>query len=87
MSDDKFDNIAELEEKLAYIIKGANAPQEKLARLENALWTVNNSGYCDAMANKLMAGIEDNETHAWNMNCINKYDIGALYNLLKGEIE
>lgn len=85
MNEEKNALIAELEGELSYLISGAESLEEKLKKLENALWTVNNSGYCDAMANKLMAGIEDDETLAWDKNCANEQKINTLYALLKND--
>ena len=56
---------------------------QKIAALSDAYFQAWNAGYCDAMANKLMSGIEDAETELWEKNCRNKYEIGELIDLLK----
>ena len=39
------------------------------------------------MANKLMSGIEDEQTREWEEICRHKYAVAALINLLKAEKE
>ena len=56
---------------------------QQIAALSDAYFQAWNAGYCDAMANKLMSGIEDAETELWEKNCRNKYEIGELLDLLK----
>ena len=82
MTDEKRSRIKELEEMLSYLVNGTMTVEQKLKSLSNAYWEASNSGYGDAMANKLMAGQEDWETQKWEKNCHNKYKIDELYDLL-----
>lgn len=72
-----------LETALAYLVKDGMTAEQKIAVLSDAYFQAWNAGYCDAMANKLMSGIEDAETELWEKNCRNKYEIGELLDLLK----
>ena len=86
MTDEKLSRIKELEEMLSYLVKDKMTIEEKLKSLSNAYWEASNSGYGDAMANKLMGGQEDEQTLRWEKNCKNKYKIDALIDLL-GELK
>lgn len=83
MTDEKRSRIIELEKELSYLVNDSMTLEEKLKSLSDAYWTASHSGYCDAMANKLMAGEEDWQTLSWKKNCENKYKIKALINLLR----
>lgn len=85
MTDEKRSRIKELEEMLSYLVKDKMTLDEKLKSLADAHWQAYNSGYGDAMANKLMGGQEDEQTLRWEKNCKNKYKIDALIDLL-GEL-
>ena len=85
MTDEKRSRIKELEEMLSYLVKDKMTIEEKLKSLSDAHWQAYNSGYGDAMANKLMGGQEDEQTRLWEKNCKNKYKIDALIDLL-GEL-
>ena len=82
MTDEKRSRIKELEEMLSYLVKDKMTLEEKLKSLSDAYWEASHSGYGDAMANKLMAGQEDEQTRLWEKNCKNKYKIDELYDLL-----
>ena len=82
MTDEKRSRIKELEEMLSYLVKDTMTLDEKLKSLSGAYWEASHSGYGDAMANKLMAGQEDEQTLRWEKNCKNKYKIDELYDLL-----
>ena len=86
MTDEKRSRIKELEEMLSYLVNGTMTVEQKLKSLSNAYWEASHSGYGDAMANKLMAGQEDEQTRLWEKNCKNKYKIDALFDLL-GELK
>ena len=86
MTDEKRSRIKELEEMLSYLVKDTMTLDEKLKSLSGAYWEASHSGYGDAMANKLMAGQEDEQTRLWEKNCKNKYKIDALIDLL-GELK
>ncbi len=86
MTDEKRSRIKELEEMLSYLVKDKMTLDEKLKSLSDAYWEASHSGYGDAMANKLMAGQEDEQTRLWEKNCKNKYKIDALFDLL-GELK
>lgn len=75
--------ITELEEKLFYLIKSTMTLEQKIKCLSDAHFQAWNAGYCDAMANKLMSGIEDFQTEMWEQNCRYKYQIDELLNLLQ----
>ena len=85
MTDEKRSRIKELEEMLSYLVKDKMTIEQKLKSLSDAHWQAYNSGYGDAMANKLMGGQEDEQTRLWEKNCKNKYKIDALIDLL-GEL-
>lgn len=82
MTDDKQKRIKELEKELSYLVNGTMTVEQKLKSLSGAHWEAWNSGYGDAMANKLMGGQEDEQTRQWEKNCENKYKIGTLIDLL-----
>ncbi len=82
MLNDKLERIEELEKELSYLVNDSMTLEEKLKSLSGAYWTASNSGYGDAMANKLMGGEEDWQTLRWEKNCRNKYKIDALFDLL-----
>lgn len=82
MTDEKRSRIKELEEMLSYLVNDSMTLEEKLKSLSDAYWEASHSGYGDAMANKLMAGEEDEQTRLWEKNCKNKYKIDALFDLL-----
>ena len=86
MLNDKLERIEELEKELSYLVNDSMTLEEKLKSLSNAYWEASNSGYGDAMANKLMGGQEDEQTRLWERNCKNKYKIDELYDLL-GELK
>ena len=85
MTDEKRSRIRELEEMLSYLANGTMTIDQKLQSLSNAYWEASNSGYGDAMANKLMGGQEDEQTRLWEKTRKNKYKIDALIDLL-GEL-
>ncbi len=87
MTDDKRKRIKELEKELSYLIIGTMTTEQKVKRLADAYWEVHNSGYGDAMANKLMGGLDDEQTLMWEKNCKHKYEINELLALLKGTKE
>ena len=82
MLNDKLERIEELEKELSYLVNDSMTLEEKLKSLSGAYWEASHSGYGDAMANKLMAGQEDEQTRLWEKNCKNKYKIDELYDLL-----
>ena len=86
MLNDKLERIEELEKELSYLVNDSMTLEEKLKSLSDAYWEASHSGYGDAMANKLMAGQEDEQTRLWEQNCKNKYKIDALFDLL-GELK
>lgn len=86
MLNDKLERIEELEKELSYLVNDSMTLEEKLKSLSDAHWQAYNSGYGDAMANKLMGGQEDEQTRLWERNCKNKYKIDELYDLL-GELK
>ena len=85
MTEQKKKRIIELEKELSYLVNGTMTVEKKLKSLSGAYWEASNSGYGDAMANKLMGGQEDEQTRRWEKNCENKYKIDALIDLL-GEL-
>lgn len=82
MTEQKKKRIIELEKELSYLVNDSMTLEEKLKSLSDAYWVASHSGYGDAMANKLMAGEEDEQTRLWEKNCKNKYKIDELYDLL-----
>lgn len=83
MLNDKLERIEELEKELSYLVNDSMTLEEKLKSLSGAYCEASNSGYGDAMANKLMGGEEDEQTRIWEKNCGNKYKIDELLELLK----
>lgn len=86
MTEQKKKRIIELGKELSYLVNDSITLEEKLKSLSDAHWQAYNSGYGDAMANKLMGGQEDEQTRLWERNCKNKYKIDELYDLL-GELK
>ena len=82
MISDKPERINELEKELSYLVNDSMTLEEKLKSLSGAYWEASNSGYGNAMANKLMGGEEDEQTRMWEKNCGNKYKIDKLIDLL-----
>lgn len=70
------------EKALAYLFRDGMTKEEKLTALANAHWTATNGGYCDAMANRLMAGQSDDETDRWQKNCSHEYAIDRYHHWL-----
>ena len=87
MTDDKRKQIQELEKELSYLVNDTMTVEQKLKSLSDAYWQADNSGYGDAMANKLMGGQEDEQTRLWERNCEHKYEISALLDLLKEQVK
>ena len=87
MTEETAQRLQALEAELKYLILPGMTAEQKLKRLGDAYWQAANSGYGDAMANKLMSGIEDEQTREWEENCRHKYAVAALINLLKAEKE
>lgn len=83
MTDDKPKRIKELEKALSYLVNDTMTNEQKMKSLSGAYWEAHNSGYGDAMANKLMGGQGDEQTRLWEKNCENKYKINELLELLK----
>lgn len=83
MISDKPERINELEKELSYLVNDSMTLEEKLKSLSGAYWEAWNSGYSDAMANKLMSGQDDEQTRLWEKNCEHKYEINELIVLLK----
>lgn len=54
MTEQKKKRIIELEKELSYLVYDSMTLEEKLKSLSDAHWQAYNSGYGDAMANKLM---------------------------------
>ncbi len=84
MTNEKNKRISELEKELSYLICNTMTTEEKIRRLSDAHWQAHNSGYGDAMANKLMSGTEDEQTRLWEKNCQYKYKIDELLELIQG---
>ena len=87
MTEENIKKIKELEKELSYLVNDKMTTDQKLKKLSGAYSEAWNSGYGDAMANKLMSGIEDEQTRMWERNCENKYKISALIDLLKASTE
>ena len=83
MTDENKKRIIELETELLYLVNDTMTTEQKIKSLSGAYWEANNSGYGDAMANKLMGRQEDDQTRLWEKNCKNKYIIDELLGLLK----
>ena len=78
MTDENKKRIIELETELLYLVNDTMTTEQKIKSLSGAYWEANNSGYGDAMANKLMGRQEDDQTRLWEKNCKNKYIIDEL---------
>ena len=83
MADENKKRIIELEKELLYLVNDTMTTEQKIKSLSGAYWEAHNTGYGDAMANKLMSGMEDDQTRLWEKNCKNKYIIDELLGLLK----
>ncbi len=83
MTDDNLKRIRELEGELSYLVNDTMTADQKIKSLSDAYWEAHNSGYGDAMANRLMSGEEDEQTRLWEKNCGHKYEINELLRLLK----
>ena len=75
------------EKRVDYLFREGMTKQEKLSALASAAWMARNSGYCDAMANRLAAGQADDETDRWQKNCDNQYAIERYYDWLKEQMD
>ncbi len=87
MTDERSERIKALEEALSYLFSENMTAEEKQKCLSDAHWQAWDTGYADAMANRLMGGVEDAQTRLWEKNCRNKYKIDALYDLLTEQEE
>ena len=83
MTEQKKKRIIELEKELSYLVNGTMTVEKKLKSLSGAYWEASNSGYGDAMANKLMGGQEDEQTRLWEKNCRHRFEIDELLRLLE----
>lgn len=54
--------------------------------LKDAFWQAHNSGYCDAMAGRLMGGHPDRQTDYWEKACSLKYEVSALCDIYREEL-
>lgn len=82
MTAEELKQICELEKELSYLVNDTMTKEQKIKSLSGAYWEANNSGYGDAMANKLMCGTVDAQTRMWENNCLHKYEIKVLLSLL-----
>ncbi len=87
MNDEREEKIKKLEAELSYLVNASMDIDLKIKRLSDARFQAWNSGYCEAMAGRLMGGFEDEQTRLWEKNCENKYKIDKLYDLLTEEKE
>ena len=83
MTSEKINRIRELEEKLSYLIEENMPLRQKLLLLTEALWQMQDSGYCEAMANQILGEMENEKTLAWEKNCHHKKHIFELRELLR----
>ena len=74
--------IEALEKTLAYAIKPNMTVDEKIAELKSSYFHAHNSGYNEAMANRLMGGREDGQTERWEKDCKYDWEVEKLLNLL-----
>lgn len=74
--------IEGLEQTLAYVIKLNMTVDEKIAELKSSYFHAHNSGYNEAMANRLMGGREDEQTERWEKDCKYDWEVEKLLNLL-----
>lgn len=74
--------IEELEKELKYVIKPTMTLDEKIAEMKSSYFHAHNSGYNEAMANRLMGGREDEQTERWERDCKFKWEVETLLNLL-----
>ena len=79
------DDPREDEAALAYLFREEMTREEKLTALEKAFMTTRSSGYGEAMAGRLSAGVSDAQTERWEKNCDNKYRIERYYDWLKAQ--
>ncbi len=77
----------ELEQKCKVLFGSVTDIAKRLKILQDAFWQANNSGYCDAMANQLMAGHEDGQTEYWLLACSLRYEIAQLCEIYKAIVE
>ena len=75
--------MATAKKKAAKTVVVSESKEEKLKALSDAYWSAANSGYCDSMANRLMAGQRDSMTDWWEKNCSNQAVIDRYFNWLK----
>jgi len=60
--------------------------QQTYNKLCNAWWMANNSGFCDSMAGRLMAGESSAMIDEWEYACKHKYTICNLCQKLKEQL-
>jgi len=77
------EKIRELESGLTFLIRPGMTREEKIGALRNSWWRSHNTGYCDAMAGRLMGGAEDWQTGQWEQDCREKYRVALLLDLLE----
>ena len=71
-----------LRQALSYLLDDKQPLPQQKERLSASYWEETNAGYGDAMAGRLMAGIEDAQTARWEQNCAHRAQIRRLLCLL-----
>ncbi|MBQ8896682.1 MAG: sel1 repeat family protein [Clostridia bacterium] len=82
MCEEKLQEILELESELSYFIDSGMSIDKKIKILENSYWRAHHAGYCDYMAGRRMAGVDDEQTQQHDMDCKHKWEVERLLVLL-----
>ena len=83
MTDEKLQEIKELEATLSFLIKPDMDIDTKMKQLGDSFFRSHNAGYCNYMAGQEMGGVCDARTEMWELDCRYKWEVDRLYDLLK----
>lgn len=78
-----YKKLLEIDELVTkHYLKEDDTKEEMLKKLDRAYWRATNSNYCNYMAGKGVAGINDTEMEEWDFACSNKYRIDYLWKVI-----
>lgn len=82
MTTEQLEKIKEFESLLDYLINPTMSIDEKLKALNDSYWRSHNAGYSNYIAGQLMAGIENDQTIKYDLDCKYQYEVELLIDLL-----
>lgn len=82
MTNEKLQEIRELEETLSFFITSDMDIDRKIKVLGDSFWRAHHAGYCDYMAGQRMAGVDDDQVEQHNRDWKYKKEVERLLELL-----